>query len=68
MAIICRKPCFEVLPPPSRVFFLFPRHLIIIISNQIYIHRKVIFKDEKIPEIQQPEPPIKSAKKNFSKF
>lgn len=69
MAIICRKPCFEVLPPLSRV--LFPRYLIIIIIiilNQIYIHRKLesIFSDEKILENQQP--PIKHAKKKISKF
>ena len=71
MAIICRKPCFEVLPPLSRV--LFPKHLIVIIiivSNQIYIHREVIFSDEEILKTpsQQPEPLRMSAKIKFSKF
>ena len=65
MAIICRKPCFEVYHV-SRV--LFPKHFLIFLffSNQIYIHRKIIFSDEEILENQQP--PRKSAKMNFSKF
>ena len=66
MAIICRKPCFEVVFPPSRVFF--HRHLIIIIIlNQIYIYRKheTIYSDEKILE-NRPAPRKKSAKKKLS--
>ena len=45
---------------------LFHIHLNSNISNQIYIHRKVMFSDEEILENQQP--PRKSAKIKFSGF
>ena len=64
MAIICRKPCFEVYHFSSFVSQAYK--FIYFKKNQIYIHRKVIFLDEEILENQQPQ--RKSAKIKFSKF
>ena len=62
MAIICRKPCFEVYYQPLEFCFKTFKHFL----NQIYIHRKFIFSDEEILENQQPR--RKSDKIKFSKY